>query len=294
MLWGIIEMRNYSVIFIVYIIVSCNKEKETKEFQVFEQKLNMIDTSFLRSVNLENINLCYNTVTDLKNCGYSLTSTNLDQSDSLIKEYRKQGEIFLVDSDKRILVGMYSDSELLSSVWLLDGFKGELLGKSIDLKTYTVKQMLADFPNFEWSVTGVSEHWFYTNKDTTVFYIQLDQSTERFPFDEEHYLHSPIVGVKMELSCWKIYGPEYGKKDTVSIKPIYAPLNDQHTNYYLEHRKPGFETTIVEITSTGKKSITEQKRIGEWKNFNPDHTLKSIEYYNNGELIKTEKATPQP
>ncbi|WP_026953541.1 hypothetical protein [Algoriphagus vanfongensis] len=287
-------MKKYLAILLISILLfSCNKEKGTKIFQVFEQKENVVDTTFLRSVNLENINLCYTTLTDLKNSGYAFVPTTRNQSDSLIMEYKRQGENFYLDNDEQILVGTYSDSELISSVWLLEGFNGSFLGKSINLSTYTVKQMLSDFPSFKWSVTGASNHWYYTNNDTTVFYIEIDRSIEQFPLDEEHYLNNSIAGVKMELSCWNIYGPNFGKKDTVSIKPIYAPLNDPHTNYYLEQRKPGIKTTIKEITTTGKKTITQQKRIGKWKNFNPDHSLESIEYYNNGELIRTEKTTPQ-
>lgn len=72
-------------------------------------------------------------------------------------------------------------------------------------------------------------------------------------------------------------------------KPLYAPFNDTHLNYYLLKRKPGIGTTIKEITSTGKKTNMEEIRIGKWVIYNPDHTIKSIEYYNDGNVVSADK-----
>jgi hypothetical protein len=119
---------------------------------------------------------------------------------------------------------------------LTEEFKGDFLGKGVDLNTYTVREMLTDFPNFIWSISGASNYWRYTNIDTTVFYIKADDSIPRFQLAEKHYLDKKIDGVKSWLSCWDIYGPNYGSKDTIYIKPLYAPLDNVHANYYLERR----------------------------------------------------------
>ncbi len=257
----------------------------------FNQKQRQVDTSFLKNVRIDSIKVGFTTITDLKKTDYSFKEINDKSKNSLIAEYSKEGERFYTDSTKQILVGTYENSEIISAVWLLDNYKGNLLGKEINLSNYTVGKMIEDFPDFKWSTTGVADFWFYKNNinsDTTVFFVKLDSTIERFPFAIDSYINKPISGVKIEMSAWKIYGPEYGLLDTVLIKPLYSPLDNNHTNYYLYRRKPGLKTTLTEITSTGKKTIYEKIKIGEWLIFNPDHTLKSIEYYRNGKLEKIE------
>jgi hypothetical protein len=90
------------------------------------------------------------------------------------------------------------------------------------------------------------------------------------------------------MSPWKIYGPKYGKLDTIYIKPLYSPLLETHSNYYLHRRKKGIKTTFREITTFGKKSNYEQVKIGKWLVYNSNHKLESIEHYNNGKMTKIE------
>ncbi len=284
-------MKKYlNIALICFILFSCERKTE-KVFIPFIQKQRQIDTSFIKNVNIDSIVLGYTTKTDLQNSDYKFTEINLNQIKKLFAEYSREGEHFYVDSFNQILIGTYAETEIISAVWLLKYFKGKLLGKTIDLNNYKVKNMISDFPNFKWSTTGEATFWFYKNNinfDTTIFFVKVDPKIEKFPLNVEYYLEKPIEGVKIEMSAWKIYGPEYGMLDTILIKPLYSPLEKTHSNYYLYHRKPGLKTTMRELSTWGKKSIYEEIKIGVWQVYNADHTLKCIEYYNNGQLIKTE------
>ena len=285
------HMRNTLIFILITFTLSCCKRTIVENSETFKQKQRLVDTSFLKNVRIDSIKLGFTTITDLQKSDYKFNEINEKAKNNLIVEYSREGERFYIDSTKQILVGTYEVSEIISAVWLLDNYKGNLLGKEVDLSNYTVGKMIEDFPDFKWSTTGVADFWFYNNNinnDTTVFFVELDTTIERFPFAVDSYINKPISGVKVEMSAWKIYGPEYGLLDTVLIKPLYAPLDNNHTNYYLYRRKPGLKTTLTEITSTGKKTIYEQIKIGKWLVFNPDHTLKSIEYYTNGKLEKIE------
>ena len=284
-------MRNTLIFILITFTLSCCKRTIVENSETFKQKQRLVDTSFLKNVRIDSIKLGFTTITDLQKSDYKFNEINEKAKNNVIVEYSREGERFYIDSTKQILVGTYEVSEIISAVWLLDNYKGNLLGKEVDLSNYTVGKMIEDFPDFKWSTTGVADFWFYKNNinnDTTVFFVELDTTIERFPFAVASYINKPISGVKVEMSAWKIYGPEYGLLDTVLIKPLYAPLDNNHTNYYLYRRKPGLKTTLTEITSTGKKTIYEQIKIGKWLVFNPDHTLKSIEYYTNGKLEKIE------
>lgn len=273
---------------ILLIFTSCQTEKNESSFN-FLQKPVVIDTSFIKNVKVDSIIVGYSTLTDLNNKEYNLIVTEEYQKDDIINQYKREGQNFYIDSVKHILVGTYENSEIISAVWLLNKYKGKLLGRNIDLTNYKVKNMIADFPRFEWSTTGSAKQWFYTNNsnhDTIVFYINLDTLIKRFPLNVNYYLDLKIARLKIEMSAWNIYGPKYGKLDTVNIKPLYSPLYETHSNYYLYRRKPGLKTTLREISSVGKKSISEQIKIGKWLNYYPDHSIKSIEYYNNGKIIR--------
>lgn len=271
------------------VFFSCSSKKtEVQEGEHFRQRTQVVTDSIFTKVRIDSLTLCYSTLTDLKTLGFTFKSSNMDNEDSLVKEFKRHGEEFFIDTTNNLLVGTFSDSEIINSVWLLPNYKGSIIGTEISLEDYTVRQMLQDFPEFEWSTTGASKFWHYTNGDTTVFYIKVDPSIDKFPLNEEHYLDSRIEAVKSELSCWKLYGPQFAKSDTVLIKPLYAPISDTHMNYYLFQRDGGLHTTIKEITSAGKKSNFNQVRIGKWMNFKPDHSLESVEHYNNGKLVSNE------
>jgi hypothetical protein len=283
------HMKNTFLIILIAFSLFCCKRTIVENSLTFNQKQRQVETSFLKNVRIDSIKVGFTTITDLQKTDYSFKEINDKSKNSLIAEYSSEGERFYTDSTKQIHVGTYENSVIISAVWLLDNYKGNLLGKEIDLSNYTVGKMIKDFPDFKWSTTGVADFWFYKNNinnDTTVFFVKLDSTIERFPFAIDSYINKPISGVKIEMSAWKIYGPEYGLLDTVLIKPLYSPLDNNHTNYYLYRRKPGLKTTLTEMSSTGKKTIYEKIKIGEWLIFNPDHTLKSIEYYRNGKLEK--------
>jgi hypothetical protein len=284
-------MRKTNIVILIAIISVCCKRTIEEKSVTFNQKQRQVDTSFLINVRIDSIKIGFTTITDLQKADYNFEEINVKKMNNLIAEYSKEGERFYTDSAKQILIGTYEDTEIISAMWLLENYKGTLLGKEINLSNYTVRKMINDFPNFKWSTTGVADFWFYKNNinfDTIVFFVELDSTIDRFPLVIEKYINKPISGIKIEMSAWKIYGPEYGLLDTVFIKPMYAPLDNMHTNYYLYRRKPGLKTTLTEITSTGKKTIYEKIKIGKWLTFRPDHTLKSIEYYTNGILKKTE------
>jgi hypothetical protein len=58
--------------------------------------------------------------------------------------------------------------------------------------------------------------------------------------------------------------------DTVSIKPLYAPLTDTQTNYFLFKRQPGIPTTLKEIFSAGRRTTMVEKRMELWIEYTPD------------------------
>ena len=254
----------------------------------FRQVETRTDSSFTK-FKVDNITTCYTTLTDLKRQNIDFKETKKNDLDSLFLNYSHHSDNYFVNKDKGLLIGTYDYTELVNTFWLTDKFNGTLANKHIDAQNYTVSQMTTDFPEprFRWSTTGVSPYWIYTN-DTINFFITLDKAIPRFPLDEKHYANNKMAGIQLELSCWKIYGPDYAVGDTVLIKPLYAPLTDTHTNYFLFKRQPGISTTLKEIFSAGKKTTMVEKRIGLWIEYTPDHKVLTKEWYVNGDLIKRE------
>ncbi|HTF30344.1 MAG TPA: hypothetical protein VK625_15940 [Flavitalea sp.] len=266
-----------------------HREAQAQSYMSFVQKTRLVDSNFVSSVKLDELIVCNSTITDLKKLGYELVAMPKTEIDSLITAENWQEGSYFADNNKKLIVGTYDDTELLTSIFLTPGFSGKLRGFKIDdFSKLTVKQITSYFKDLDWSTTGVSNYWIFGN-DTVNFYIKVDNSIPRFPLNEKYYEDKHPVLAKIQYSCDKVYGDVYGKSDTVMRKPLYAPLVDTHLNYYLLRRKPGIGTTIREITSTGKKTIMEQIRVGKWVNYNPDHTIQSIEYYNNGVLVKEDK-----
>jgi hypothetical protein len=270
------------------IITACSTKTDKIIQSDFRQIETRTDSSFTK-FKVDNITTCYTTLTDLKEFNIDFTKTNKDELDSLFITYSHHSDNYFVNHDKGLLIGTYEYTELINTFWLTDKFKGTLADKFIDVQNYTVSQMTKDFPEprFRWSTTGVSPYWIYTN-DTINFFITLDKAIPRFPLDEQHYANDKLKGIQLELSCWKIYGPDYAVGDTVLIKPLYAPLTDIHTNYFLFKRQRGISTTLKEIFSAGKKTTMVEKRIGLWIEYTPDHKVLTREWYVNGELIKRE------
>lgn len=217
--------------------------------------------------------------------GYTPVLTPKEQIDSLIAAENWQDGEYYYDKANKLLFCTYNYTELLSSVYLKDNFRGTLRQLPItDFSKLNVRDITAYFKDLDWSTTSASDYWIYGN-DTIAFYIKIDKSIPLFPLDEKFYEDKHPVLAKIQFLCSKVYGDFYTKNDTVMQKPLYAPFNDTHLNYYLLKRKPGIRTTIKEIISTGKKTNMEEIRIGKWLTYNPDHTLKSIEYYNDGMLV---------
>lgn len=271
-------------------IAACSTKTtdKTSQSSEFEQIETRVDSSFTK-FKVDNITTCFTTLTDLKQFGVDLQEIEKNELDSFFIAYSHHSDNFYNNQDKGLIIGTYEYTELINTFWLTDKFKGTLTDKFIDVQNYTVDQMTRDFPEprFRWSTTGVSPYWIYTN-DTINFFITLDKTIPRFPLDEKHYANHKMKGIQLELSCWKIYGPTYAKGDTVLIKPLYSPLTETHTNYFLLQRQPGIETTLKEIFSAGKKTTLIEKRIGLWIDYTPDHKIKSKELYKDGEVIRLE------
>jgi hypothetical protein len=271
-------------------LLSCStKQTDTDIFaSEFRQAETKVDSSFAK-LKVDNITTCYTTLTDLKQLDIDFEEIEKDKLDSLVLGYSHQSDNYFTNQNRGLLIGTYDNTELINTFWLTKEFKGVLTDKYIDSKNYTVSQMVKDFPEprFRWSITGVSPYWIYTN-DTINFFIKVDNSISRFPLDENYYQSHTMTGIQLELSCWKIYGPTYAMGDTVLIKPLYSPLTETHTNYFLLQRQPGIETTLKEIFSAGKKTIMLEKKIGLWTEYTSDHKIKSKEWYKNGKLIRVE------
>lgn len=286
-------MKNLLFIVTFFIFTSCSdkteKSSSDNEFKAFAQKSLLVDTSFIKTVKLNDITVCNSTITDLRKMGYVLVSHPKDQVDSLINAINwEEGEYFC-DKTKNLLFSTYKNTELLSSIFLKADFKGKLRDLTIDnFSKLTVREITNYFKDLHWSTTGASDYWIYGN-DTVNFYIKIDNSIPRFPLNEKFYEGKNPVLAKIQFLCSKVYGDEYGKNDTVMRKPLYAPFNDAHINYYLLRRKAGIGTILKEITSAGKKTNMEEIRIGKWLTYNTDHTIKSIEYYNDGKLVSADK-----
>jgi hypothetical protein len=243
----------------------------------------------MKTVKLNNILVCNSTITDIKKLGYNLVLTSKEQIDSLITAVNWQEGQYYYNKAKNLLFCTYMQTELLSSIFIKDDFKGTIRNVSIaDFSKLTVHKITTYFKDLHWSTTGVSDYWIYGN-DTVNFYIKIDKSIPRFPLDELFYQDKHPVVAKIQFPCSKIYGDEYAENDTVMQKPLYAPFSDTHLNYYLFRRKPGFGTKLKEFFSAGKKTNMEEIRIGKWVTYNPDHTIKSIEYYNNGKVVSGNK-----
>lgn len=281
-------MKIHHLIFGTIITACSTKTDKTVQSADFRQIETRTDSSFTK-FKVDDITTCYTTLTDLKGVNIDLKKTDKDELDSLFITYSHHSDNYFISQDKGLLIGTYDYTELVNTFWLTNKFNGTLADKFIDVQNYTVSQMMKDFPEprFRWSTTGVSPYWIYTN-DTINFFITLDKAIPRFPLDEKHYANHKMKGIQLELSCWKIYGPTYAEGDTVLIKPLYSPLTETHTNYFLLQRQPGIETTLKEIFSAGKKTTLIEKRIGLWIEFTPDHKIKSKELYKDGGLIRVE------
>jgi hypothetical protein len=272
---------------------SCSEKKQKRKndqrFNAFIQETRIVDTLFMSAVNLNDIIVCSSTITDIMQKGYTPVLTPKEQIDSLVVAVNWQDGSYYYDTSKRLLFCTYDNTELLSSIFLKGNFNGTLRGLPIaDFSKLTVRDITAYFKDLDWSTTDVSDYWIYGN-DTVNFYIKIDKSIPQFPLDEIFYEKKHPVLAKIHFPCGKLYGDEYAKNDTVMQKPLYAPFSDTHLNYYLFSRKPGIGTTLKEIISTGKKTNMEEIRIGKWLTFNPDHTIKSVEYYNYGKLVSADK-----
>ena len=271
-------------------IAACSTGKTDKILQSadFRQIETRKDSSFTK-FKVDSITACYTTLTDLKQQKIDFIKIAKNELDSLFIIYSHQSDVFFVNYAKGLLIGTYDYTELINTFWLTDKFKGILVGKFIDAQNYTVSQMKKDFPEprFRWSTTGISPYWIYTN-DTIDFFITRDKTVPRFPLSEKHYENHKMSGIQLELSCWKIYGSEYAMGDTVLIKPLYSPLTDTHTNYFLYKRQPGISTTLKEIFSAGKKTTMIEERIGRWIEYTPDHKVRTKQWYVNGDLIERE------
>lgn len=281
-------MRLHHLVLAISISACSTKTDQVAQSAEFRQKEMKTDSSFTK-FKVDNITACFITLTDLRASDIDFQRVKKDELDSLFTDYSHHSDNYFVNNGKGLLIGTYDDTELLNTFWLTETFKGNLTDKFINVQKYTVSQMTRDFPEprFRWSISGESPYWIYTN-DTINFFITVDKSIQQFPLDEKHYANHKMAGIQLELSCWKIYGPEYGMGDTVLIKPLYAPLNDTHTNYFLLKREPGISTTIKEILSAGKKTTMVEKKVGLWIEYTPDHKVLTKGWYDNGKLIKQE------
>jgi hypothetical protein len=279
-------MRIYYLILGTIIAACSTKTDKIVQSAGFRQVETRTDSSFTK-FKVDNIVTCYTTLTDLKTLDIQFRKTDTDELDSLFITCSHHSDNYFTNHEKGLIFGTYAYTELVNTFWLTDKFKGTLAGKFIDVQNYSVSQMTRDFPEprFRWSTTGVSPYWIYTN-DTINFFITLDKAIPRFPLNEKHYANHKVTGIQLELSCWKIYGPDYAVGDTVLIKPLYAPLTDTHTNYFLLQKQPGISTTLKEVFSFGKKTTMVEKRIGLWIEYTPDHKLLTNQWYENGDLIK--------
>lgn len=287
------SMRPIHFIIILLFLASCSeknqKPKNNEHFNAFIQKSRIVDTLFMSAVKLNDIIVCSSTITDIKQKGYTPVLTPKEQIDPLVLAVNWQGGSYYYDTSKRLLFCTYENTELLSSIFLKGNSSGTLRGLPIaDFSKLTVHDIIAYFKDLDWSTTDVSDYWIYGN-DTVDFYIEIDNSIPRFPLNEIFYANKHPVLAKIHFPCGKLYGDVYATNDTVMQKPLYAPFSNTHLNYYLFSRKPGTGTTLKEIISTGKKTTMEEIRVGKWLTFNPDHTIKSIEYYNYGKLVSSDK-----
>lgn len=282
------------ILMVILLSLGCYSDKNQKLnnneiFKAFTQKTRLVDTSFISKVKLNEIIVCNSTITDITQKGYKLVLTPKEQIDSLVTAVNWQDGKYFYDKSKKILFCTYENTELLSSIFLKDNFSGTLRELPIrDFSKLTVRDITNIFKDLEWSTTDASDYWIYGN-DTVTFYIKIDKSVPRFPLDEKFYENKHPVLAKIQFLCSKVYGNEYAKNDTVMQKPLYSPYSDTHLNYYLLKRKSGIGTAFKEITSAGKQTNMEEIRIGKWLTYNPDHTLKSIEYYNNGKFVSAKK-----
>jgi hypothetical protein len=285
-------MKYLIVILAIFSLVNCSqveKRSVSSDSAVFGQKTMVLDTGFIKSIRLDDIIVCNTTITDLRKKGFNPEIKDNNSIDSLIKSSGWDIGTYFSEDSKKIIIGTYENSELISSVFLSGHFKGYLRDFYInDFSKLTVGEITSSFKDLEWTITGVSDYWKYGN-DTIVFYIKVDKGIPRFPLDENYYQDKHPVLAMVQYYCYKIYGNNYLAGDTVVQKPMYAPLSDSHLNYFLLRRKPGLSTTLKEIISTGKKTVLEEIKIGKWVDYNPDHTIKNIRLYNNGQIIKTEK-----
>lgn len=285
-------MRYLLNILVIFSLIGCSQFENrsiSSDSSTCRQKTLVVDTGFIKSIRLDDIIVCNTTITDLKKKGLNPVIKDNSTIDSLIKATNWGISTYYSEDSKRILIGTYENSELISSVFLSGQFKGYLRDFYIkDFSNLTVGEITSHFKDLEWSTTGVSDYWTYGN-DTVNFYVKINKAIPRFPLDEKYYQDKHPVLAMIQYSCFKIYGSDYLAGDTVVQKPMYAPLGDSHLNCFLLKRKPGLSTTLKEITSTGKRTVLEEIRIGKWVDYNPDHTVKNIRVYNHGENLKTEK-----
>ncbi|MEN9599258.1 MAG: hypothetical protein RL596_1577 [Bacteroidota bacterium] len=286
-------MRPNLLIIILILIASyaclTKKPKNEQLDKAFTQKTYRVDSLFTSKIKLNEISVCSTTITDLKQKGHAPVLMPHEQIDSFIKDINWQEGDYYYDNTKKLLFCTYNQTELISTIFIKDNFKGVLRDLPIeDFSKLRVDTITNHFKDLKWTTTGASDYWIYGN-DSINFYIKIDTSIPRFPLNEKFYEDKHPTLAKIQFLCNKVYGNEYAKFDTVMQKPLYAPFNDTHLNYYLLRRKPGIGTTLTEIFSAGKKTNMEEIRIGKWVTYNPDHTIKSVEYYNNGKVTPAKK-----
>ncbi|TAF63761.1 MAG: hypothetical protein EAZ55_12915 [Cytophagales bacterium] len=285
----------FSLITVLLLVLnSCRDESKSNKqrFNTFTQKTFEVDTSLMCRFRLDGIILCYTTITDLKKMGFQpiyMPKPYLEKDITEITKGSGQNWKYYLDKKKNIIFKTAEDNELITSIIIYDNFSGTLNGFLIkNLSKTKMKLIESHFKELRWGIRGNLDYWIYSDEEID-FYTKLITATPEYPFNKEIYgERSPSFAI-INCFCSRIYGEQLIMKDTNACKPMYAPLEDNHLNYYFRKPKTDIISTITGIMSAFKIVPKEEIRIGKWVTYNPDHTIKSIKYYNHGQLVEVTK-----
>lgn len=284
------RLKKIFLFLFVSVLFSCTQKSKKEEF-VFKQKERAIDTSFISETSVNNICPCVNTLTELNKIGKTekIAISEID-TNCYASSLHENGFGYKNDKIIGAIFQLEDGNENIAKIRLTKDFKGTFpKNKSFNLSSLTLRKVIEQYPKFDYAVQGCSDYWRYTN-DTIAFYFKIDRQIKQYPLNVEYYLDKPIDAIEITQNCSKIIDQDFGRNNLVYEKPLYAPIEDKHTNVYVYRVENSLSSTISSITTFGKRPNMEIIKLGIWKEYSPEHKLIIEEHYDNkGKLIEKVK-----
>jgi hypothetical protein len=196
------------------------------------------DSAQIKKTGINNIFLCQNTVSGLKQLDKNLQQVDVEEMDLAKGCYGGDsrfiaGSGYATNRQPGLIFQKDQHSDYISKIRITKQFKGMLPdGKFLDMQDFRLRDLFRLYPKYKskWGSRGCSEYWNFSN-DTISFYVKIDKAKQpQFPVDEAYYLDKPVVAADMILSCYGV------------------PAEDSHTQIIDAGKDPVYFIDSIRVT----------------------------------------------